>query len=186
MFLLKYVKTSQKKDLVLLISRVLEINVPANFILSIILLGNEEVQKEVGQFLMLNAGEPEEVKNEKALVFFSNQDESIPLRMKVEMDEWIKNMLSQADEYPQKLLKTAYKTEFIEVEKEYEFDETKYEELKTVQTPIIQLIAYVLREYMEGKNTNEPYEKLYDFAEFILKGILTRTQESVENRKFLE
>src|SRR3989338_7421407 len=55
--LLKFVKTSHKKDLVLLISRVLEQNIPANFILAIILLGNEEIQKEIGQFLLLKGAE---------------------------------------------------------------------------------------------------------------------------------
>ena len=62
--LLKFVKTSHKKDLVLLISRVLEQNLPANFVLAIILLGNEEIQTEIGQFLMLPSG-PEQQNDEK-------------------------------------------------------------------------------------------------------------------------
>jgi len=51
--LLRFIKTSDKKDLVLLISRTLERNIPANFILAAVLLGNEDVQKEVGEYLML-------------------------------------------------------------------------------------------------------------------------------------
>jgi len=180
--LLKFVKSSHKKDLTLLISRVLEINVPANFILTIILLGNKEIQEEVGKILMLNAP----TSDEKALTFFGKGDETLPLKIKIELDNWVKDMLAQAEEYPQKTVKTGYKTELIELEKEYEFDESKYEEKKSVQPALIDLVGFVVSDFLAQNNLPEPKSKTREFAQFILKGILTKTEESLEKRKLLE
>ncbi|MFH1533363.1 MAG: hypothetical protein ABID64_00330 [Nitrospirota bacterium] len=179
--LLRFVKSSHKKDLTLLISRVLEINVPANFILTIILLGNKEIQEEVGKILMLNAP----TSDEKALTFFG-KDETLPLKIKIELDNWIKDMLAQAEEYPQKMVKTGYKIEFIELEKEYEFDEQKYEEKKAVQPALIELLAFVVSDFLANHNLPEPKAKTREFAKFILKGILAKTEESLDQRKLLE
>lgn len=179
--LLKFVKSSHKKELTLLISRVLEINVPANFILTIILLGNKEIQEEVGKFLMLNAP----TTDEKALTFFG-KDETLPLKIKIELDNWVKDMLAQAEEYPQKMIKTCYKTEFIELEKEYEFDEPKYKEKKSVQPALIELTAFVVSDFLAQNHLPEPKSKTREFAQFILKGILSKTEENLDQRKFLK
>lgn len=173
--LLRFIKKSQKKDLVLLISRVLEQNIPANFVLAVILLGNEEIQREVGDYLMLK-GEVDEKDDEKALVFFGQEDETLPLKIKIRLDDWVKDILFQAGEKPQKLLGTAYQIEMIESQKES----------KSIKVALIQLVAFVLREFLEQNEISEPYEKLSKFAKFILRGILTKTQESIDERGLLE
>jgi hypothetical protein len=179
--LLKFVKTSHKTDLTLLISRAIEINVPANFIITVILLGNEDIQEEVGEALSLNAP----TADEKALTFFG-EDETLPLKIKIELDKWIKDMLAQSEEYPQKMIKTGYKTELIELEKEYEFDEQKYEEKKSVQPALIKLVAFVVNDYLAQNSLQEPAGKLKEFATFILKGILSKTAENLDQRDLLE
>lgn len=179
--LIKFVKTSHKKELVLLISRVLEQNIPANFVLAIILLGNEDVQQQVGKMLLLKAAESDE----KALVFF-REDETLPLKLRIEIDNWIKNMLLQATESPQKLIKTVYNIELVEQPKEYDFEESKFEEKKTIKIILIQLIAFVLRDFLEQNKIEEEHSKLFDFAKFILTGILNKIEESLDNRKLLE
>lgn len=186
--LLHFIKTSNKSNLTLLISRVLEINVPANFILAIIILGNEEIQKQAGNFLMLNLpedGSLEHAPSDKTLTFFSENDESLPLRIKIELDNWIKDMLSEAEEVPEKIIKSGYKIEIIEIEKEYDFEDQKYEEKKYIQPPLVNLCAYVMRDFLEQNKTSEPYQKIHDFAEFILKGILNKSQESIDKRLLL-
>lgn len=180
--LLKFVKTSHKKDLTLLISRVLEINVPANFVLTIILLGNKEIQEAVGKYLMLSTPTSED----KSLIFFGQKDETLPLKIKIELDHWVKDLLFQAEEYPQKLIKTAYKIDYIELEKEYEFEESKYEEKKSIQPPLIELIAFVVQDFLKQNEISEPNKKIKEFALFILKGILTKTEESYSQRKLLQ
>lgn len=167
--LLKFVKTSHKKELVLLISRVLEQNIPANFVLAMVLLGNEDIQKETGSHLMLKEGKSDE----KALVFF-REDETLPLKIRIELDNWLKNLMFQATETPQKLLKTVY---FLEpVEESF---------VKTIKPILIQLAAFVMRDFFEQNKVSESYKKLKEFAEFLLKGIFTKTEESLDKRKFI-
>lgn len=180
--LLKFIQRSDKKHLSLLISRALEQNIPANFILSIILLGNEEIQREVGKFIMLPGG-PEKEKTEKntdqddsedyskALTFFDSDDEALPLKIKVEVDNWIKNMLYQAQEKPQKLIKNAYVNEG--------------KDKKEIKTILPQILAFVLRDFLERNKVEESYGKLSDFSKFVVKGILNKVEESLDKRKFI-
>ncbi len=163
--LLKFIKDSKKTRLVLLISRVLEQNIPANFILTIILLGNEDIQREVGKFLMLENGGLEEARNEKSLIFFQ-EDQTLPLKVKIELDNWLKGLLFQAEERPQKLLKTAIDEEGTKV-------------------ALIKLVAFVIKDYLEQKGIEENIDKTDNFAKFILRGILSKTAENLENRQFL-
>ena len=212
--LLKFVKNSSKKELVLLISRVLEQNIPANFILAVIILGNEEIGREVGHFAMLaggsdrseisehsqitNSGRPESSHNKpfpgtvssdhpqsNALIFFSQHDDSLPLKIKIELDNWIKNLLFQAEENPQKLIRSSYDVEMRELKKEWDFEEQKYEKVETVKPAIIQLMTFVMRDFLEQNKLSEAYDKLYDFAKFIITGILNKTKEGMDNRKML-
>lgn len=198
--LLKFVKNSSKKELTLLISRVLEQNIPANFILAIILLGNEEILKEVGHFALLTGSERSESSHNHssqaeyqksdhpqsaALIFFSQNDETMPLKIKIELDNWIKNLLFQAEENPQKLLRNAYDVEMRELQKEWDFEESKYEKIETIKPVIIQLLAFVMRDFLEQNELSQAYEKLYDFARFIFTGILNKTKEGLDDRKML-
>lgn len=192
--LYKFVKTSQKTQLVLLISRALEQNIPANFILGIIILGNPEIKEQLGDYLLLKAATHVEganqlpgasVNQEKSLIFFSDKDESLPLKVKIEVDQWIKSLLFQAEENPHKLLKTAYKIEIIKLPKEFDFDEQKYQESKDLQPPLVTLMTYVLRDYLEQNKIYQSYERLLEFCRFLLKGILDKTQENLEGRKLL-
>lgn len=180
--LLRFVKNSQKSELVLLITHVLEQNIPANFVLAIVLLGNEEIQREVGSFLMLKRGEDSD---EKSLTFFGEEDKTLPLKLKIEIDNWIKNMLSQAEETPQKLLRTAYDIEFIELPSESEFDEKNYEQRKTVKVALTQLVAFVLRDFLEQQDSAQDHEQLAEFAQFITTGILNKTEEGLDKRQLL-
>ncbi len=190
--LLKFVRNSHKSGLVLLISRALEQNIPANFILAIVLLGNEEIQKDLGTFLLLPDSVPQESSAEaqaqdNALIFFnSHSDQAMPLRVKIELDNWIKAILVQAEERPQKLINTAYLIKMIEEEHESEFGETKYREEKSIKVVLIDLFAFVLADYLASKEINEEDSKLKDFAQFILTGILKKTEENLSNRKHLQ
>ncbi len=182
--LLKFIQKSDKRELCLLISRALEQNIPANFILAVILLGNEDIQKEVGKFIMLpGAPEKEAEENQSALTFFDPGDKALPLKLKIEVDNWIKNMLYQAQETPQKLIKTAYDIKVKKIPGEGSFSEAEYKETKRIKSVLPRLLAFVLRDFMEKKGAEVSYKKLSDFANFIIKGILTKVEESLGKRK---
>jgi len=230
--LLKFIKSSDKKDLVLLISRVLERNVPANFILAIILLGNEEIQREIGEYLSLKSGQqaPEQVATEaqvtgaqtvaqsgqapkvsspelaaqepnasqepesaradvysngssaheaanpedRSLVFFQT-DQTMPLKIRIEIDKWIRDLIFQASETPQKLLATAYET-----------DQQAEEAILVLNKPLVRLVAHIIFSFLEQNGLEEDIVKMKEFAEFLLNGILNRTKEDLGQRKELE
>lgn len=193
-FLLKFVKTSSKKELVLLVSRVLEQNIPANFIIAMIILSNPEIHEEIGHFNLLRAGNSTSYSDAPGsssatshdLIFFNSKDETLPLKIKIELDTWIKNMLFQAEENPQKLLRTSYDIEMRELPKEWDFEDTQYEKIEIIKSVLIQLITFIMREFLEQHSLSEPYEKLYDFAKFIITGILNKARDSLEKRKLLD
>lgn len=185
--LLQFVQTSQKKDLTTLIARVLGKNLPANFILAIILLGNEDIQQKTGQFLMLGGGQSDDntPPNDKALIFFTEEDSAIPLKIKIEIDNWIKNMLVQADENPQKLLKTGYEIRMIELEKESVYDDTEYRQEKIPHEIVVMLMTLILVDFLSEYNQAESFKKLQEFCRFIYTGILKKTEENLDNMKLL-
>lgn len=181
--LLHFVKHSHKRDLILLISRCLEHNLPANFILAIVLLGNPEIKEAVGNFLMLEGQAPSA--DEKAMVFF-REDQTLPLKVRIEIDAWMKGLLNQAEETPQKLLKTAYRIEIIKHEPEHFGADPEIEEKKDVRKELVELVAYVLGDFFKQNNQEDKLANLNQFAHFILSGILKKTQENLDNRAFLE
>jgi len=195
--LLKFIQSSEKKDLVLLISRTIEKNIPANFILSIVLLGNEDIQRAVGEFLMLKTADGAPITDvsadEKALIFFS-EDKSMPLKVRIEIDNWIKGIIYQASESPYRLLDTAYDVKETqktpeEIEKEEEtsvFGEIKKTKLKKiVGLSLVNLMAHIIYDFLMQNGIEEDMVKLKEFSEFLIKGILTKTRDDISNQKKL-
>jgi len=45
--LIKFIKSGKKKDLLLLVTRLLEMNVPAGFIVSLLVISNKDIQEEL-------------------------------------------------------------------------------------------------------------------------------------------
>ncbi|MBT7736210.1 hypothetical protein HN709_00830 [Candidatus Peregrinibacteria bacterium] len=181
-----FVRTSHKSDLVLLITRVLEQDIPANFVLAIVVLGNEDIQKAAGKEFLLSAPDLDPAAEEKALIFFSEEDETIPLRVKIEVDNWIKGMMIQAEDRPHKLLKNAYFKDMVELPKENDYDEAEYKEETKLKDIVYILMAYILKDFLRQNNQPEESEKLEEFCEFILTGILNKTQENLDNRQELK
>lgn len=196
----KFIKYSEKKELVMLLTRALEQNIPADFLLAVIFLGNEDVQEKAGEYLLIKAPGNMEEADEKSLAFFGDNEE-FSLKVRFKLDNWIKNMLIQAEDSPHKLLKNAYDVEYIEMKDETleddndeeEWDdeynrkkEKKYIEKKILKVVLIQLIIFVMRDYFEQNNITRSYEKIHELAEIIIKGILAKTKENLDRRKAIE
>lgn len=177
--LLKFIQTSHKTELVLLISRALEQNVVAHFVLAIVLLGNEEIQQATGRILLTQEQRLQlqsADNNTQALTFFNAQDQSMPLKIKIEIDNWIKNLVAQADENPAKLLKTVYDIQLTELE----------DEKKIIKPVVINLMAHILQDFLQQHKQEEPISKLKEFSSFVLKGILSKARENLDNVKMIE
>jgi hypothetical protein len=184
--LLRFIQTSHKSDLVLLISRALEQDIPANFILAIVILGNEDIQEATGDFLALPPGMLEKAAaSDKALTFFNQKDESMPLKVRIELDFWLKGVMAQAEETPHKLIEKAYAIEYEKDQDSVGMGRTKYIEKKVFKDILGRLAAFVIFDFLKQNDINEDFEKISNFANFVIKGIVDKTAEGLANRNLL-
>lgn len=191
--LLKFIRNSARKDIILLISRCLEQNIPAVFILSLILLGNKEVQSEMGIHLQLKDGkfeaDPEpatsdhneentsladlEQKEFRGALVTLGTDHALPLKMRLAIDLWTRSIWDAMEPIPEKIFKTVI-----------EFDENL--KAKPAPKPVVgQLAAFILRDYFKENHFEQDFENIKNFAEFLLKGLLLRLKEQARDQKQL-
>lgn len=191
--LLKFIQTNTKPDITLLVSRCLEQNIPAVFILAIILLGNKDIQEEMGIHLQLKGDqngeeatdEPLTEKEKKgrvqvsdlqkeeiktALVAFG-KNSALPLKMRLEIDLWGRSMFDAASPIPERILKTAV-----------EFNEDP-KALPLPKDVVIQLAAFILRDYFADHGVKQPFENVHNFAEFLMKGLMVKLNDQVEGQR---
>ena len=189
--LLKFIQSNQKSGILLLAARLLEENIPASFILSIILLGNEEIQAQLKAELSLQAeqvsqgqedlpqipasagGEWTENGAKNATTEFSLitrfTDQTMPLKIKVAIDEWGKGIFEAGSAVPFRVLETAL---------------GKDGELKRI---VIDCSANVLEDFMNtaGGNQSLGYDTFFSFCEFLMRAVMKRLKEQIENQKEL-
>jgi hypothetical protein len=166
--LLKFVKNKAKNDIMLLIAKLLEENLPPVFVLSIVLLGNEDILENDEERKMLSPpSKPEDVQNNQSLSLFE-ESQTLPLEIKIAIDSWMKGILKQAGEFPKKLVK-------------YAFDQEG-----NLKLPLVQLSAFILRDYLEKNKQETDYERLREFSDLFLNGVLKQIKTQVENQKELK
>jgi len=165
--LTRFVKNHQKKDIMLLVARLLEQNIPPIFILSVVLLGNEDVLEEEEKKNLLT-GATNVPEAETMSLANLDKDQLLPVKLKVRIDEWLKNILSSALENPHRLIHTVL------------------DENEQIKLPLIQLCAFILRDYLEANQEEADYEKLKEFSMFFMSGILKKVQDKIAQLKELK
>jgi hypothetical protein len=186
--LLKFVKNHQKKDIMLLIAKLLEENFPPLFILSIVALGNEEIRKQLeggveGEKISVNQGllkeprnkgvsdEKEKSSNQDLLkgasVFFEEQ-KVLPLKLKIQIDAWMKDIHEEALKEADRVVQKAFDAE------------------DNIKLPLIQLCTFVLRDFLEENQQEADYEKLKEFSDFFLNAVIRDLKKNLETQKRLE
>lgn len=171
-----YLQRSSKTSFVLLIARLLEENVPAGFVLGLILLGDKEIQKELNVNLALPDGgvsAPQSTENSTMLALFGIEDKTLPMQAKIEFDYWIKNLLEQASASPQRIIKTL---------------EEKTDQGQPSGKPklvAIQLTSFVLKEFLSQFKLESEFENIQHFALFVLSGILRQIHNQVDGQNLL-
>lgn len=175
--LLKLIRDSSKRDIMLLASRCLEQNIPSVFVLSVLLLGNKEIQQELQISLDVppreaETGEHEEHREKLAQarreIVSLDEHKQLPLNAKIEIDNWIKNLHEQALTNPHKLLENARERE------------------GGVKLILIQLATFVLRDFLAGEKVEWEYEKLKEFIALVLDRIMVDTENFIKTKKLKE
>lgn len=176
--LLKFIQSNQKSALLMLAAKLLQENIPASFILSIILLGNEEIQLELKKEAQadlpeLAAGDSvnssfKQTSSSEFSIITAFSDQSLPLKLKAEIDNWGKGIFESGSAAPFKVLETALDAG------------------GAVKRIVIDCCANVLGDFI--KNNGGPqlgYETFYSFCEFLMKGVMRYLQKQIENQKEL-
>ncbi len=174
--LLKFIQTGQKRDILMLVSRLLEQNVPAAFIVSILLINNQDMQQEIG-IKLLPAGNLEDLLKGKSGEQSSAQNQTLPdrympnqalpLKIKIAVDAWIQEMIKYAFEKPHRLVETALDANGL------------------IKLPLLQLTILCLEDFLLQNEVQSEYMALKDFMSLMLEGILKRVQEQLKGRKEL-
>lgn len=180
--LMRFFKSNKKRGLVVLASRLLEQNIPASFILGVILLGNEDLQREVREsapLLESPAGNlvnvsiepisPPQTSSSEFSLVAAFSDPSIPLRVKAEIDAWGKNLYEIVSANPFRIL------------------ETVLDPAGMPKSVVINCMANVLQDYLfENGLVDYSYETMASFSEFLIHGILKKAKEQVEGQKLVK
>lgn len=174
--LLKFIQTNQKQGILLLAAKLLEENIPPSFILSVIILGNEDLKKELQNAQEAPAGSADVRKIETAVpvanefsLMASFTDKTLPLKLKIEIDEWGKGIFEAGSAVPFRVLETATDKE------------------GKIKRVLIDCTANVLQDFMEsnGQAGEAVYDTFFSFCEFLIKGIFKKLREQLENQKEL-
>lgn len=167
--LMKFVKGNSNQALVDLIVRLLNENVPASFILAIILLGNDEIQKDLGIVFALPEGFRE---SQQKLLKTSRQNNNdnedddeeeefyLNIERKVILKMWTESIINASLENPYKIIRTV---------KDFEGN---------TKSTAIQLVAFIIRDFFEKKSTLPiDFEQIRFFAEATLKEIFIEIEK---------
>lgn len=159
--LLLFVKNRQKRDIMLLITRLLELNMPASFILSVVILGNEKIMKDIEKEKILKPAISTEdhadlEMDTKFSLSIIDSDQTLPLKLKAEIDKWMKNILNQALEHPRRILNLIGDAE------------------GQGRLLLIKLFVLILRDYLKQVSHESDHDKLKNFGEFFINGIVEK------------
>lgn len=161
--LAQFIKSSANDELVRLVSQCLEENMPANLILHVILLGNEDLQKETGiNIKLLGVREGDE----QAIVPFSFENQALPLKLKIEIDTWVAEVMRAAGTHPHKVLLTCIDRADGKVKKE-----------------LVKLFIKVLNDFLQAEGQEVDGPVAGQFARFVLQGIMRKIHDDLKERK---
>jgi len=163
--LLKFIQTGTKRDIMLLVSRLLEQNVPAAFIVSLLLISNEDIQKELGVKLLPSGAVEEEKQHALTLPDHYLKGEILPLKIKIAIDAWAHDIIDRSQEYAHRVLETVLDRDGL------------------VKLVVIQLGVFCLRDFLEEQGVAIDYPILKNFVQLMLEGILKKVEEEFKNRK---
>ncbi len=157
-----------------LIIQLLKENIPAAFILALIVIGREDVKKQAGNDLKLKnyedpekkmlAGEEIDLTREEKKIFKKKEkemedlddDEVLSPEMRKEIAAWGEAMLAAGFSAPHKTLATVL------------------DDNKNIKAPVVQLATFSLREYFEHHGVDHDYDDLWEFSAAVLRAVMTK------------
>jgi len=166
--LLRFIQTGTKRDIMILVSRLLEQNIPAAFIVSLLLINNEDIQRALGIKLLPQGAVEEEKAHALTLPDHYMKGEIIPLKIKIAIDAWAHEIVEHSQEYAHRVLETVLDNDGL------------------IKLSVLQLGVFCLRDYLDEEGVRLDYDLMKGFVELMLEGILKKVEEEFKNRKRLK
>ncbi len=156
--LLKFIKSNQNQDLVNLVSKLLSYNLPAAFILSLIIVNFPELQAEAG--LKLLEWSSSAIDKQETLPDRYIGSATIPLKIKLKIDAWIQEISRLAEENAAKVLDHGLLLD------------------QSVKQEIPQLFTVSMLQLLDNNQVDYHPTAIKKFAEFIISGIFKNLIEA--------
>ena len=163
-----------------LIVQLLKENIPAAFILALLVLGREDLKKEAGADLKLKnyedpekkllAGEKIDLTKEEKKIFKTkekemedlDEEEALSPEMRKDITEWGEAILAASFSAPHKTLATVL------------------DENKNIKAPVVQLATFTLRDYMEKHGASHEYKEMWEFSAAVLRAVMTKLNRAAK------
>jgi hypothetical protein len=168
--LLKFIKSGKKKDILMLVVKLLEENIPAAFVVSLLLISNPDMQEELG-IKLLPEGPRHNIPEDSDMTTLPDhylRESVLPLKIKVAIDAWLNEITKRSAENAHKIIATVLDPDGI------------------IKLPVTQLAVFSLRDFLEAENTPAEYDKLKDFMDLMLEGIIKKIRQEMEDRKLIK
>ncbi len=153
---IKSTRASAHNDLLLeYISKLLAINLPAIFIISLIIINFPELQKQSGLLLIDYSGSDQTAMAPQSTLpdlYFENA--TLPLEVKIAIDSWLSEISRTVNANPQKILDHALRLD------------------GKLKEEVIDLASHSLNTYLSVKKLDFNPETARKFMEFCLSGII--------------
>lgn len=162
--LLKFIQSGQKRSLMLLVARLLEQNVPASFIVAILLISNESIQEDLNIKLLPG---PEQTQSNTKLPEVYIGATVLPLKIKIAMDHWAQQIYHLGREHAERVLTTVIDGN------------------GAIKLAVVQLTTFSLKDFLNEKGIEVEYEAIRGFTELMLEKILTRIHSVLNTTKRL-
>ncbi len=166
----RFLQTNSNTEVMLLIARCLDHNIPAGMILGLLALiepeAKEEFEKLMGEAVQLLSS-PES--GSRSLVEQSQFDAAtLPEHIKKTIDTWGHGLLKFGLTQPTRLLTTAISPEEV------------------LFPSLSQLATFLLRQYLQNEKINVEYDSTHAFAELLLTNVLKQIKTQLKETKELE
>ena len=165
------------------------------------MLGNQDIQAEAGVRLALpeedmtrleaaEAARGDIQTDERGIVIFGDNPSLLPLKVRIGIDLWAKNLTAAGMGNPHKVLNSVYSAlhpkdmQLSEIPPRRQLSKERSihdEAAPQIRETVVKTAAYVVNEFVTENQVEGQYGQIYDFAHFLLKGILRKIEESLEN-----
>ena len=165
----KFLQNHSNTQIMLLIARCIDHNIPAGLILGLLALVEPEAQAEFEK-LMGETAQLLQAPEEGTRALVAQQDFNsahLPEHVKLALDAWGRGLFEFGLTQPMRLLTTAASPE------------------GELFPSLAQLATFLLQQYLAGEKINTEYASTHEFAELLLKNVLAKIREQLGGTKEL-